>query len=109
MLVDSDRIIKMANMYTDESLTTFKKLIDTIINDTQYKVHKLESVIDEEIDKIKKTKIGRDELDNIENAIISKIDLDYIQELVDFKGFASKKLETILTKVTSHDEGLQNI
>jgi hypothetical protein len=53
MILDNDRTIKLSQMYTDESVNTFKKSIESTLNDAVYKVTKLEMVVDEEIEKLK--------------------------------------------------------
>ncbi len=62
MLVDSDRIIKMANLYTDESVGTLKKSVEGEVKEAFYKITKLDSQVDEELDKIRRIKVSREEI-----------------------------------------------
>ena len=38
MILDNDRTIKLSQMYTDESVTTLKKAIESTLNDAVHKV-----------------------------------------------------------------------
>ena len=98
LLLDNDRVIKLANLYTDESLGSLKKTLEGHINDTVYKVNKLETRCDEELDRLRRLKVGKEEVELIEQAIVQRIESEYLNELSEAKDYTNKKLETIMTK-----------
>ena len=59
----------MANLYTDETLNTFKKTIESQVQEALYKVNRLDSHVDEQIEKIRKIKVGKEEIPEIEATI----------------------------------------
>ena len=62
LLLDNDRIIKLANLYTDETLGNFKKTVDTQLADSTYKLKKMEDLVDEKFEKLKRLKVSKEDL-----------------------------------------------
>ena len=63
-------------MYTDEGIATLKKEIEAKIHEAFFKLNKIEVDMDEEIDKLRKLKIGREDLPQFEITLRNKIETD---------------------------------
>ena len=66
MLIDNDRLIKLANIYTDDSLQNFKKSIESSFSEINYKINRLDTTTDDQIEKIKRSKVSKEELPEFE-------------------------------------------
>eukprot|EP00347_Sterkiella_histriomuscorum_P014985 403358753 len=82
LLLDNDRIIKMANLYTEECVMNLKKNIESQVSEAAYKISRLDSSVDEQMDKIKKSIITREDVAELEGAICQRIELDFIHEKI---------------------------
>ncbi|CDW80055.1 UNKNOWN [Stylonychia lemnae] len=110
LLIDNERIIKLANIYTDDCVQNFKKNLETQFSEITYKINRLDGSIDEQIEKLKRSKVNREELPELEAQISNRIEIDFIhvifisqyiiQELVEFKDYSTKKMETLFQKST---------
>ena len=78
MLIDNERIIKIAHLYTDETVNLLKKTLESKVNECNYKIDRLDTHIDEEVDKLRRLKVGRDDLPDIEQQICDRMHNDYI-------------------------------
>ena len=78
LLLDNDRIIKLANLYTDETLGNFKKTVDTQLADSTYKLKKMEDLVDEEFEKLKRLKVSKEDLYQFETSFWNRLETEHI-------------------------------
>ena len=65
LILDNDRIIKLGNLYTDESINALKTKVYIDFGEIRNKIQTIEGNFDEEIDKVKKLNINWDEFEKV--------------------------------------------
>ena len=66
LLLDNERTIKIAQLYTDETVNQLKKTVENKVTECLYKIDRLDTHIDEEVDKLRNLKVSKEHLPDIE-------------------------------------------
>ena len=87
--------LKASNIYTDSEIQLVSQKMLSMTSTLEHKIHKLEQYIDQQVDKINKTKIERNDIDQIELNIISRIEIEYLNDLLKFKDLSIQEINEI--------------